>query len=52
MVMGECKGVWVGVITIRRCDSPHGSVKGVRNVCQFMERCDAHGISVQEVGEA
>ena len=22
MVMGGCKGVWEGVVTLRRCDSP------------------------------
>ena len=39
------------VITFRRCDSPQGGVKDVRKVSQLMERCDAHGINVQEVGE-
>ena len=33
---GECKGVWEGVITFRRCDSPQGGVKDVRKV---LERC-------------
>ena len=28
--MGGCKGVWEGVITFRRCDSPQGSVKDVK----------------------
>ena len=40
-----------GKITFRRCDSPQGSVKDVRKVCQLMERCDAHGRIVQELGE-
>ena len=26
-------------------------MKDARKVCQFMERCDAHGRSVQEIGE-
>ena len=43
MVMGLCKGVWEGVITFRRCDSPHGGVKYVRKVCQLMDRFDGHG---------
>ena len=48
--MGGCKGVWEGVITFRRCDSLQGGVKDVRNVCQLIEMCDAHGRSVQELG--
>ena len=24
--MGECKGIWEGVIAFRRCDSPQGGV--------------------------
>ena len=30
----------------RECDSPKGDVKGIRKVCQLMERCDTHGRSV------
>ena len=51
MVLGGCKGLWEGVITFKRCDSPQGGVKDVRKTCQLMERCDAHGRSVQEFGE-
>ena len=51
MVMGRCKGVWEVVITFKRYDSAQGGVKVVRNVCQLMERCDAHERSVQELGE-
>ena len=43
--------MWEGVITFSRCDSPQGGVKDVRKVCQLMERCDAYGIGVQELGE-
>ena len=39
------------MITFKRSDSQHGGVKDIRKVCQLMERCDAHGISVQELGE-
>ena len=39
------------MIIFRRCDSPQGGVKDVRKVCQLMERCVAHGRSVQELGE-
>ena len=39
---GGCKGVWEGVITIKRYDSPQGGEKVVRKVRQLMERCDAH----------
>ena len=43
--------MWEGVITFRRYDSSQGSLKDVRKACQLMERCDAHGRSVQELGE-
>ena len=36
---------------VRKCDSCQGDLKDVRKVCQLMERCDAHGRSVQELGE-
>ena len=28
---------------IRKCDSHQGCVKGIRKVCQLMERCEGHG---------
>ena len=49
MVIGECKGMWEGVITFKSYDSPQGGVKIVRKVCQLMERCDAQGRSVQDL---
>ena len=51
MVIGGCKGVWEGVITFRKFDSPQGGVNNIRKLCQLMERCDAYGRSVQELGE-
>ena len=36
-----------GVITF---DSPQGRVKDIRKVCQLIERCYAHGRSVQGLG--
>ena len=27
----------------RKCDSHKGGVKGIKNECQLMERCDGHG---------
>ena len=39
------------MITFRRCDSPRGGVKGVRKVCQLMERCDGHWGDVTMLGE-
>ena len=42
---GGCNGVWEGVITLKRYDSPQGGVKG----CQLMGRCDVHERSVQEL---
>ena len=50
MAMGDEKGVWEGV-TVKRYDSPQGGLKVVRKVCQLMDRCDAHGCSIQELGE-
>ena len=35
---------------VRKCDSLQGGVKDVRKMCQLMERCDANGRSVQELG--
>ena len=29
-----------------RCDSHQGGVKGIKNECQLMERCDGHGVGV------
>ena len=51
MVMGGCKGVWEGVITFKRFDSPKGGVNVVRKMCQLMERYVAHRRSVQELGK-
>ena len=39
----------------RKCDSHQGDVKGIRKVCQLMERCDGHGgvarrDNIQELG--
>ena len=39
------------MISFRRCDSPQGGVNYVRKVCQLMEGCNAHGGSVQDLGE-
>ena len=39
------------MITFRRCDTPQGSVKHVRNVCQLIQRCDGHGGDVKVLGE-
>ena len=35
----------------RKCDSHQGGVKGIRKVCQLMERCNGHGGSVRGFGE-
>ena len=35
----------------RKCDSPKGGVKGIRKVCQLMERCDGHVGGVKGCGE-
>ena len=51
MVMGGSKGVWEGVITLRRCDTPQGGVIDVKMVCQVIQRCDGHGGDVKVLGE-
>ena len=51
MVIGGCKGVWEGVIYLRRCDTPKGGVKSARKVCQVMERCDGYAGDVTMLGE-
>ena len=51
MVIEECKGILEGVITFTRCDSPQGGVKGIRKVCQSMNRCDGHGGDLKVLGE-
>ena len=38
MVMGVCKGVWEGVITFSRCDTPQGGAKDATKVCRVMKR--------------
>ena len=42
-----CKGVWEGVIAIRRCDSPLGGLEYFRMV----ERCYGHWRDVKVLGE-
>ena len=39
------------MIASKRCDSPQGGVNDVRKMFQLMERCDAHGRSVQVLGK-
>ena len=36
---------------VRKCDSHHVRVKGIRKVCQFMEKCDGHVGGVKGCGE-
>ena len=31
--------------------SPKGGVKGIRNVCQLVGRCDGHGRDANRLGE-
>ena len=38
------------MVTLRRCDSHQEDVKGIRKVCQLMERCDGHGGDVKMHG--
>ena len=47
MVMGRSKGAY-GVSPGRKCYSHQGGVKGIKNECQLMERCDGHGGGVRE----
>ena len=32
---------------VRKCDSHQGGMKGIRKMCQLMERCDCHGGDVK-----
>ena len=36
---------------VRKCDSHQGGVKGIKKVCQLMERWDGHGGGVKGCGE-
>ena len=45
MLMGELYR------SLGRCDSHQGCVKGIRNVCQLMERCDGHWGGVNVLGD-
>ena len=36
---------------VRICDSRQGGVKGIKKVCQLMERCDGHGGGIKGCGE-
>ena len=39
------------MIVVRKCDSRQRDVKGIRKVCQLMERCDGHGGGVKGCGD-
>ena len=43
--------MWEDVTVVRRCESPQGVVKVVRNLFQLMERYDAHGGDVRGCGK-
>ena len=43
--------MWGGVTVDRNCDTHQGGVKGIRKVCQLMERCDSHGQGVRVCGK-
>ena len=36
---------------VRMCGSHQGGVKGIRKVCQLMERCDGYGGDVKVLGK-
>ena len=40
-----------GVTVDRERDSPKGSLKDIRKVCQMMGRCRGHGGDVRRLGE-
>ena len=43
--------MWGGVTFVWKCDSHQGGVKGIKKVCQLMERCDGHVGSVMGCGD-
>ena len=38
-------------MTVRKCDSHQGGVKGIRKLCHLMERYDGHVGGVKGSGE-
>ena len=36
---------------VRKCDSHQGDAKGIKKLCQLMERCDGHVGGVKGCGE-
>ena len=51
MVMGRRKGDWGGVAVDQKCNIDQKGVKGIKKVCQLMERCDGHGGDIRGYGE-
>ena len=53
MVMGRSKRAYGVSLGLRKCDSHQGGVKGIKQKCQLMERCDGHdhGGGVRECGK-
>ena len=51
MLMEEVYKRFGGVTVVRKCYSHQGRVKGIRKVCQLMERCDGHVGGVKVFGE-
>ena len=41
---------WGGVTVVRNFFRHEGGVKGIRDMCQLMERCDGHGGEERCVG--
>ena len=40
-----------GVTVDRECDIHQGGVKGIKEVCQLVERCDGHAGDVRSLEE-
>ena len=49
--MEKCTGDWGGVTVVMKCDSHQGSVKGIRQVCQLMERSEGNVGDIKGCGE-
>ena len=51
MVLGRGKGDWGGVAVDQKCDIDQRDVKGIRKVCQLMERCDVFFLGLRRCGK-
>ena len=44
--------MWEGETVNRKCDSHQRDVKGIRKLCQLVEKCDGYERGVKRCGKA